>query len=154
MTERRGPRTNLATRVPTDHHVASPLNMLPELGGKHSQKTAASTGMFPPTPKPRQAYKAQVLDSSSIPQIFGTMKIGASYPTQVGPPPAARPNAPQRKRVQLNAGRRPMASEAMPQKEAPIIKPTKRAHVAKRELVSEIPNSLESGVKVRATPYE
>jgi hypothetical protein len=46
-----------------------------------------------------------------------------------------------------------MASEAIPQKEAPTIRPTKRAHVAKRDSFSEIPNSLEMGVKVSATPY-
>jgi len=56
----------LAIRVPTDHHVASPLRTLPELGGRHSKKTAASTGKFPPTPRPRQAYSAQVLHSASV----------------------------------------------------------------------------------------
>lgn len=55
--------TYLAIRVPTDHQVASPLRMLPELGGRHSQKTAASTGKLPPTPSPMHAYKAQVLGS-------------------------------------------------------------------------------------------
>jgi hypothetical protein len=53
----------------------------------------------------------------------------------------------------LNAGRRPIASEAIPQKEAPIIRPTKREQVAKRESVSETPNSVAMGVKVSATPY-
>lgn len=53
----------------------------------------------------------------------------------------------------LKAGRRPMASEAIPQKEAPMIRPTKRAHVANRDWLSGIPNSLATGVSVRATPY-
>lgn len=53
----------------------------------------------------------------------------------------------------LKAGRRPMASDAIPQKEAPMIRPTKRAQVANREWLSEIPNSLATGVSVRATPY-
>ena len=45
-----------------------------------------------------------------------------------------------------------MASEAIPQNEAPTIKPTKRAQVAKRESVDDTPNSIATGVKVRATP--
>lgn len=44
-----------------DHHVARPLRMFAELGGRHSKKTDASTGRFPPTPRPKQEYKAQVL---------------------------------------------------------------------------------------------
>lgn len=57
-------------------------------------------------------------------------------------------------RVMLKAGRRPIASEAIPQNEAPTIKPTKREQVANRESVSDTPNSIANGVKVRATPYD
>lgn len=45
----------LEIKVPTDHQVARPLKMLAELGGKHSRKTAASTGKLPPTPRPKHA---------------------------------------------------------------------------------------------------
>lgn len=143
--------TNLAIKVPTDHHVARPLRILPELGGRHSRKTAASTGRFPPTPRPKQAYNAQVLLYSQ--RVEYPRILIASYPTQLGPPPAARPNVPQMQRVMLKAGRRPMASDAIPQKEAPTINPTKREQVANRESVSETPNSIARGVRVRATPY-
>jgi hypothetical protein len=142
--------TNLAIKVPTDHHVARPLKMLLELGGKHSKKTAASTGRFPPTPRPKQAYNAHVLVYKLINTSQKTFEI--TYPTQLGPPPAARPNVPQMQRVMLKAGRLPIASEAIPQKEAPIIRPTKREHVANRDSFSETPNSLAIGVSVRATP--
>jgi len=144
--------TYLEIKVPTDHQVASPLKILAEFGGRHSRKTAASTGRFPPTPRPKQAYSAQTLNWVSA-RSFMFWALEETYPTQLGAPPAARPNAPQIHSVMLKAGRRPMASEAIPQKEAPMIKPTKRAHVANREWLSEIPNSLAIGVSVRATPY-
>lgn len=56
--------------MPTDHHVARPLRIWVELGGKHSRKTAASTGRLPPTPRPKQAYKAHVLFSESIKRYY------------------------------------------------------------------------------------
>lgn len=77
----------------------------------------------------------------------------ATYPTQVGPPPAARPNTPVINRVRLKAGRRPITSEAMPQKEAPRQRPKNKAQVVKRTVLSEMPNSMESWVSVKATPY-
>lgn len=46
-----------------------------------------------------------------------------------------------------------MASDAIPQNEAPTINPTKRAQVANRESVSDTPNSIARGVRVSATPY-
>lgn len=60
-----------------------------------------STGKLPPTPNPSAAYSPQV-------------------PTQLGPPPTARPNTPARNRVVLNARRRPARSDPMPQNEAPV----------------------------------
>lgn len=75
--------TNLAIRVPTDHHVDSPLRILPELGGRHSRKTAASTGRFPPTPKPKQEYNAQVLVSRSVLWTFND--VGSILPNPVRP---------------------------------------------------------------------
>jgi hypothetical protein len=124
--------------------------MLLELGGKHSRKTAASTGKFPPTPRPRQAYKAHTLIGQSVSESQNIHEL--TYPTQLGPPPAARPNVPQMQRVMLKAGRLPIASEAIPQKEAPMMRPTNREHVANRDSFSETPNSFEIGVSVRATP--
>lgn len=67
----------------------------------------------------------------AIPLVIQSGKI--TYATQLFPPPAARPKVPQMKSVQLKAGRRPMASEAIPQNEAPTIRPTKRETVANRE---------------------
>ncbi|GMF78253.1 unnamed protein product [Aspergillus oryzae] len=100
-------------RVPTDQKTASELRICAEDVGKNSRKMAASTGRFPPTPNPKQAYSAQV-------------------PTQFGPPPDARPNTPHKKSVVLKANRRPMRSDARPQKVAPTIRPTNKAQVVKR----------------------
>lgn len=70
----------------------------------------------------------------------------------MGPPAAAKPKAPQIKRVRLKAGRRPTISDATPQKDAPRQSPTNKAQVVKRTRVEEMPNSEATGVNVRATP--
>ena len=54
--------------------------------------------------------------------------------------------------VQLKAGLRPITSEAMPQKEAPMQRPTKVAHVVYRTCVDDGPNSSVNWGKVSATP--
>lgn len=83
--------------------------------------------------------------------MIGT-DLPRAYPIQVGPPPAARPKAPQMKRVKLKAGRRPIRSEIIPQKEAPRQRPKNREHVVKRTQDDETPNSDDSGGNVRAIP--
>lgn len=57
--------------------------MLAELGGRHSRKTAASTGRLPPTPRPRQAYKAQVLSNGQYQEV--TRGNEPILPNPVGP---------------------------------------------------------------------
>ena len=99
-----------AMRLPTGQKTESKVKRLPDVCGKNSRKSAPSTGRLPPTPRPMQAYKAQV-------------------PIQLGPPPAARPKTPARKSVKLKARRRPIISEAVPQNEAPMQRPRKRARV-------------------------
>lgn len=70
------------------------------------------------------------------------LRLKRSYPTQLRPPPAARPNVPQMQSIMLKAGHRIIASEAI-SPEPPTINPTKRAHVTNRDSVSETPNSME-----------
>lgn len=55
--------------------------------------------------------------------------------------------------MKLKASRRPMISEAVPQKEAPMHRPRKRDKVVYLTSVSLTPNSAESCGKVNATPY-
>ena len=93
-----------------------------------------STGRFPPTPNPNAANSPQV-------------------PTQLGPPPTARPNTPARNKVVLNANRRPKRSAPMPQKEAPRHKPTNVAQVVYRTLLELTPNSDVNDGKVSATTW-
>lgn len=99
-----------AISCPTGHHTLSRVRRFPLANGRNSRNNAPSTGKLPPTPAPRQANSEQVA-------------------TQLWPPPAARPNAPARKSVQLKARRRPMISDAIPQKLAPMHRPVKRDRV-------------------------
>ena len=62
-------------------------------------------------------------------------------PTQVFPPPIARPQTPAMKRVVLNARRRPITSEAIPQNDAPMQSPTNAAQVVYLTLVVFAPDS-------------
>lgn len=48
-------------RLPTGHQTLSMVKRFPEANGRNSRKSAPSTGRFPPTPRPKQANKAQVL---------------------------------------------------------------------------------------------
>ncbi len=91
-----------------------------------------STGRFPPTPNPSAAYSPQV-------------------PTQLGPPPTARPNRPARNSVVLNAKRRPTRSDPIPQNEAPTHSPVNKAQVVYRTLLELTPNSDVRLGKVSAT---
>ena len=58
--------SRLAIRFPTDQNTARELKRLPEVKGRNSKKTAASTGRFPPTPTPKHAYSAQALVSTYV----------------------------------------------------------------------------------------
>src|ERR1700753_2599031 len=89
---------------PTGHHTDSKVRRLFDSYGKNSRKSEPSTGRFPPTPSPMQRNKAAV-------------------PNQFGPNATENPNAPQSKRGMLNAGRRPIRSEAMPQTVEPMERP-------------------------------
>ena len=80
------------------------------------------------------------------------IESGETYPTQVGAPPAAKPKTPARKSVMLNAGRRPMTSDARPQNEAPRQRPKNKAQVVKRTREEDTSNSMDSWGKVSATP--
>lgn len=51
----------LDTKLPTGHHTLSMVRRFPEANGRNSRKRAPSTGKLPPTPRPKQAYSAQVL---------------------------------------------------------------------------------------------
>lgn len=110
------------------------VRRLPELNGRNSRKRAPSTGRFPPTPTPMHAYKAHVA-------------------IQFCAPPTAVPKSPARNRVVLKAIRRPMMSDATPQKLAPRQRPVKTAHVVYRTLVSDTLNSSAMEGNVSATPY-
>jgi len=93
-----------------------------------------STGRFPPTPTPNAAYSPQT-------------------PIQLLPPPTARPKTPAMKRVALKASRRPMMSEATPQKDAPIHNPVNMEQVVYRTCVLEGPNSDVKEGRVSATTF-
>lgn len=67
-------------------------------------------------------------------------------------PPTARPKTLVMKRVKLKAGFRPMMSEIVPQKTAPMQSPAKRDKVVYRTFVELTPYSLLSEGKVKATP--
>lgn len=121
--------SRLEIRVPMDQNKARELRRAPEAKGRNSRKMAASTGRLPPTPKPRQAKRAHTL--YVVRKRLNHQGI-LTYAIQLGAPPAASPKTPQRNRVMLKAGRRPIASEARPQNEAPTISPTKREHVVNR----------------------
>ena len=135
---------------PIGHHTDRRVSKLWDALGRNSRKSALkksalptlsmttgltpSTGRFPPTPNPNAAYSPQV-------------------PTQLGPPPIARPNKPARNRVVLKAKRRPIRSEPTPQKEAPKHSPVKRAQVVYRTLLELTPNSDVKLGKVSATTW-
>lgn len=120
-------------RDPTGHQTESPVRSAPLAKGRNSRNRAPSTGRLPPTPSPTHAYSAQT-------------------PTQVSGPADAMPKMAARKRVVLKANLRPMTSAAMPQKDAPIVRPTNSDSVVKRDVVSEMPNSTSNSGKVKATP--
>jgi hypothetical protein len=67
--------TREAMSWPIHHHTARNVRRYWCDPGMNSRKTAESTGMFPPTPKPESANRA-------------------ASPTNDGAPPAAIPNAP------------------------------------------------------------
>lgn len=99
-----------AISCPTGHHTLSNVKRFPLAKGRNSRNNAPSTGRLPPTPIPKQQKSAQV-------------------PTQLGPPPAARPNTPAMNRVALKARRRPTTSDMIPQKLAPRQRPRKSDRV-------------------------
>ena len=99
-----------AINCPRGHHTESSVSMPPDAMGRNSRKRAPSTGRLPPIPMPNEAKSAQV-------------------PIQVLPPPTARPKTPAINSVELKASRRPMTSDAIPQKDAPIQSPRNVAHV-------------------------
>lgn len=80
------------------------MSSLLELKGRNSRNNAPSTGRLPPTPVPMQAKRKAVI---------GHEDVNAT----------AVPNAPQISKVVLNAKRRPMMSDATPQKVEPRLRP-------------------------------
>jgi hypothetical protein len=72
-------------------------------------------------------------------------------PYQLLPPPTAIQKTPAMKRVALKANRRPMISEAMPQKEAPRHNPTNKEQVVYRTCVLDTPYSSVKDGRVSAT---
>lgn len=143
----------LDTKLPTGHHTLSIVRRFPDANGRNSRKRAPSTGKFPPTPRPKQAYSAQVLQLLLTNWDQYRPRHISTYPIQFGPPPEARPKAPLIMSVKLNAGRRPIISEAMPQNDAPRQRPRNRAQVVKRTRFSSTPNSSVNWGNVSATPY-
>jgi hypothetical protein len=130
------------------------VKRFPEAKGRNSKNRAPSTGRLPPTPRPKAANMPQTLRNSCQPCLsrFNKGEIGA-YPIQVGLPPTEIPKMPQMRSVILNARRRPTKSEAIPQKDAPMHRPTNSDAVVKRTWVVDTPNSAVSDGNVRATPY-
>jgi len=114
-----------AIKLPTGQKTESSVKRFPDVWGRNSRNKAPSTGRFPPTPRPIHAYSAHV-------------------PIQLGPPPEARPKTPARKRVKLKARRRPIMSDAVPQKDAPMQRPRKSDSVVYLTSVSLTPNSALS----------
>ena len=140
---------------PTGHHTLSMVRRFPEAKGRNSRNSAPSTGRFPPTPMAMTEYMAQTL-GVCVRNCFIQRSITGGnikyYPVQVRLPPTAVPKTPAKKSVMLNAKRRPIKSDAIPQKLAPIHSPTNNAHVVNRTCDSETPNSRDSWGRVRATP--
>lgn len=71
---------------------------------------------------------------------------------QVGAAPAEMPKTAPMNKVELKASRRPTMSEAIPQNEAPIVRPMNVAKVVKRTFVVLMPNSYPICGRVWATP--
>jgi len=71
---------------------------------------------------------------------------------QEGPAATRVPNTPQMSSVALNAGLRPMISDATPQKVDPKESPTKVIKVVVFTLELETPNSEDSWGSTRARP--
>lgn len=116
-------------RLPIDQKIAVLLRILPDANSRNLKKVAVSTGILPTTSKPKQANMEQTLSPYQL--LAGHRQLGWRwiYATQLLPPSAARPNAPQSNSVMLNTRQHPMMSEAKSQKVAPTIRPTKREQV-------------------------
>jgi hypothetical protein len=123
-----------ATSCPTGHQTDRTVRRAPLAFGRNSRNKAPSTGRFPPTPVPSAAKRPHV-------------------PIQVGPAPTAIPKTPARKRVMLNANRRPMTSDPIPQKHAPMQRPMKSEQVVYLTFFSETPNVVCNEGSVNATPW-
>ena len=119
---------------PTGHQTESMVRRLPDANGRNSRNKAPSTGRLPPTPNPRAANNPHVA-------------------IQLVAPPIAMPKTPQIKRLKLKAGRRPMISDAIPQKEAPQQRPTNVAHVVYLMVMLSTPNSGLNFGKHKARPW-
>ena len=94
----------LAINCPTGHQTDKSVNNLFDSKGKNSRKSAPSTGKLPPTPRPMQAKRIEVV-------------------IQLGPRATRVPKSPHKNSVILKAGFRPMISDATPQKVDPMLKP-------------------------------
>ena len=119
--------------VPNGHQTESNVRRLPDANGRNSRKSAPSTGRLPPTPHPREAYSAHTV-------------------IQLCEPPTAVPKTEVMKRVKLKAGRLPITSEIVPQKDAPTQRPVKTDRVVNLTLVWLTPNSSLREGSVTATP--
>jgi len=84
--------------------MESKVSSLLELKGRNSRNNAPSTGRLPPTPVPMHAKRKAAIGHED------------AKATDV-------PNAPQMSKVVLKAKRRPMMSDATPQKVEPRLRP-------------------------------
>lgn len=98
------------SNCPKGHHIESKVKKRADTTGKNSRKSAPSTGRLPPIPTDRDAISPHVA-------------------IQLGAAPTARPKTPPRNNVALKAIRRPIISEAIPQKNDPTHNPAKQAQV-------------------------
>lgn len=123
-----------ARSCPKGHHIDSKVRSLLDSKGKNSRNNAPSTGKLPPTPVPMNAKRRAVI---------GHDEAKAT----------AVPKTPQMSKVVLNAGRRPMISDATPQQVDPRLRPMKVIIVVYRTVDVLMPNSVDSCGSTSASAY-